>query len=217
MNVQAICNLIRHACEQELVNGHLRQLLNDQIERLHHTIDLPEENPIDTLHQFISDYIAHVPEFLETLFEASKEAGISCFINPFLAIAEENFLSPVYQGDLHTGLDALINKAYFAHRLIEEVNDSYMVQTGTALIPLNMTWANLIIHAILGEQFANKLDTVIEQSVKQIMSSQNVYDSGRFNTFTNERDPEQWINTWSRWKSLSLNATVDLKFTSTTS
>ncbi len=214
MDVQAIRNLIGRVKELEAQNGHLQKLMGDQIEQLHHTIELPKESACETLLIFAIDYIEHVPDFLEALDEASQEAGIHSFVAPFLDIAEENFMSPVTQGQPLNGLDLLLDKAYFAHRLIEEVNDQYLIKAGSALIPMNMTWANLIIHSILGEHFANELDVIVDKTVDQMMRSQAIYHEEKFKEFIHNRSAEEWISIWSRWNCLSNNLGIELKFTS---
>lgn len=215
MDVQAIRNLIGRVKELEVQSGHLQKLIGDQIEQLHHTIELPEENACEALLIFTIDYIDHVPDLLEALDEASQEAGIHSFMAPFLSIAEENFMSPVMQGQPLNGLDLLLDKAYYAHRLIEELNDQHLIKTESTLIPMNMTWANLIIHSILSESFANELDVIVDKTVDQMMRSQPIYHQEKFNTFIHNRSTEEWIRIWSRWNCLSNNLDIALKFTST--
>ncbi|MGI9275870.1 MAG: hypothetical protein ACR2PT_13645 [Endozoicomonas sp.] len=214
MDVQAINDLIDDAKKHEAHNRHLQALVCDQLEQLHHSIELPEDTACDTLLKFVTEYIDHVPEFLDALDQASRELNIESFITPFLDIAEENFLAPKIQGQTDIGLFELLDKAYFAHRLIEDVNDSYMAKTGSTMIPMNMTWANLIIHAILGEKFGNELDAIVEQTVRQMMRSQEIFNEGKFRDFVNQRDPEEWVNTWSKWHCLSSKMGIELKFTS---
>ena len=183
MGVQAIRDLISQAKLLESQNKHLHKLIDDQIEQLHHAIELPDQNACETLILFTIDYINHVPDFLEALDASSKEAGISHFISPFLDIAEENFMAPAIQGDPVNGMDVLLDKAYFAHRLIEDVNDQYLNKTGSTLIPMNMTWANLIIHSVLGDHFANELDIIVDKTVDQMMRSQAIYHEEKFKEF----------------------------------
>lgn len=214
MDVQAISNLIDCARKHEEGSGHLQSLVCQQVEHLHHTIELPEDMASETLLKFAVEYIDHIPDFLEALDQASKELDIEAFISPFLSIAEENFLAPVLQSQNNVGLFDLLDKAYFTHRLIEEVNDSYLSRIGCALIPMNMTWANLIIHAILGEEFGNELDKIAEQTARHMMRSQELYNDRMLKDFANKRNPEQWVSTWSKWNCLSSRVGIELKFTS---
>ena len=213
MDVRAVRDLIERTKIIESQSKHLQQLICDQMERLHHTIELPEDDACESVIRFVVEYIDHVPEFIEALYSASEEVGIQTFIFPFLDIAKENFLAIVTQNDPLNGLDALLDKAYFAHRLIEEVNDQYLQKTGSTLIPMNMTWSNLIIHSILGEPFANQLDKVVEETVKHMMWTQGIYNQSQFESFTNMRNPERWIEIWTQFNCLSQKTDIELNFT----
>ena len=214
MDVQAISDLIDHAKKHEAQSMHLSALVEKQLNQLHHTIDLPEENACETLLKFVAEYIDHVPDFLRALEKASEELGIEGFIYPFLDIINENFMAPVLQSRSDVDMYELLEKSYFAHRLIEEVNDTYLAKTGSTLIPMNMTWPNLIIHAILGEEFGNELDSIVEQTVRHMMRSQTIFNPDKFQLFISQRDPEEWVNAWSKWNCMSHQMGIDLKFTS---
>ena len=214
MDVQAISDLINRAKEHEAQSMHLSALVENQLNQLHHTIELPEENACETLLKFVAEYIDHVPDFLRALEKASEELGIKGFIYPFLDIIDENFMAPVLQSRSDVDMYELLEKSYFAHRLIEEVNDTWLAKTGSTLIPMNMTWPNLIIHAILGEEFGNELDSIVEQTVRHMMRSQAIFNPDKFQLFISQRDPDEWVNVWSKWNCMSHQMGIDLKFTS---
>lgn len=213
MDVRAIRGLIEQTKTIESESKHLQKLVCEQMERLHHTIELPEDNACESVIRFVVEYIDHVPDFIEALYSASEEVGIQRFIFPFLNIAEENFLAIVTLNEPLTGLDVLLDKAYFAHRLIEEVNDQYLQKAGSTLIPMNMTWSNLIIHSVLGEPFANELDKVVEETVNHMMRSQGIYSQSQFESFTSMRNPERWIEIWTQFNCLSQRTDIELNFT----
>ena len=213
MDVQAIRQLIIQVKEQEAQSRHLQKLISDQIDQLHRTIELPEDNACETLLSFTMDYIDYVPDFLEALNEASRQVGVHHVISPFLDIVEENFMADTISDQPISGLDLLLDKAYLAHRLIEEVNDQYHIKTGSTLIPTNMTWANLIVHSILGEGFANELDVIVGRTVDQMMRSQPIFNEEKFSTLIHDHSAEEWIRIWSRWNCLSNNLGIELKFT----
>ncbi len=213
MSVQAIKNLIIQAKEQESVTRVLHRLINDRLPLLHPSIALPEENAGESLEQFTIHYIDLIPELIETLYAVSKDRRIAHFLQPFLHIIDENFISSTKQNNPLSGLDVLLNKAYFTHRLIEELNDWYLLKTGAGLIPLEITWANLIIHSIIGEHFANELDTIVDKTIEQKVSSQKNHTPILVNPSTNQQNPEKWLKVWSSWNNLSKNTGIDLKLT----
>lgn len=214
MDVQAISSLIDCAKDHEIQSQHLSSLVAAQLDDLHHTIELPDENGSDSLMRFVLEYIDHVSDFLKALERASSELSIEPFIYPFLDIIEENFMAPILQSRTDVGLYEILEKSYFAHRLVEEVNDAYLAKTGCTLIPMDMTWPNLIVHAILGEKFGNELDSIVEQTVKHMMRSKTVFNAELFNQFVEHRDPEEWVEAWSKWQCPGHQMGVDLKFTS---
>ncbi|OED41511.1 hypothetical protein ACH42_13860 [Endozoicomonas sp. (ex Bugula neritina AB1)] len=213
MEVQKIHALIHQATIVESENKHLSKQIDDQIEMLRHTMDLPEEDACSVVCEFALQYISHTPVFMECLYLASAQTGVESFIHPFLDIAEENFLSPITQSNRLVGLDDLLDKAYFTHRLIEELNDYYLIKSGVALIPVNLTWSNLIIHSILGEPFANDIDTIIEQTVQQIMRSQAIYNKKQFDAFINMKQRDEWIHLLTGLGKSSKTLDIELKFT----
>ncbi len=208
MDLKAINDLIRLAKHQESIDNKLFKLTLARLEDLHQSIEVSGENPEEALFQFAMDYIEHIPEFLNILFQTQETCGIKDFIAPFLVIAEENLLSSSTEAQL----EALLGKAYFIYRLMEEVNDAYQVKSGIALIPLNMTWDNLIAHTILGEAEANTIDDVVQSTVKSMLTSAHVYDKKRFNENVCYKDPQQLLALWSRWPDLSIDSKADVKF-----
>ena len=199
MDVQAVSSLIRCAKEHEQQNQHLFTLVSTQQSELHPSIELPCNNGSETLMKFIQEYVDHIPNFLGALESASSELSIAPLIQPFLRIIEENFMAPILQSRTDVGLYEILEKSYFTHRLIEEVNDAYQAKTGGILIPIDMTWPNLIAHEILGEEFGNELDSIVAQTVDHVMRSQEAFKTEKLNLYVERKDLEVWIETWSKW------------------
>ena len=205
MNVESIRELIRSANELEQKNHYLQKLINSQ--PLHHTIVLSDHNAHESLLTFARDYINSVPDVVAALGDVSRAAGIAGFIEPLLNIAVENFTVDL------SGLDQLLDKAYFAHRLIEEAADFYSNKTGSSLIPPEMTQANLIIHAILGEAFANRLDSAVDDIVSQLIRSQPVSHE-QIRDVISRSGAQQWVRIWSELNGVTKNLGIELKGTS---
>src|SRR5690606_14825542 len=88
-----------------------------------------------------------VPDMLEAAQAVANNAQLRPQLIPVLKVAEEFFLQPMEViSDTHRGLLLLLDEAYLAHRLVEEVNDRYVAHGGESLIPMNNTRANLIVH-----------------------------------------------------------------------
>ena len=171
MDITLLQQAIRAAKAHELKTGQLKQSLEHRIANLHHSIRLPANNSVPALLNFIIRYIEHVPEFVEAVLDIARESGIQASIEPVVQVACDFFLSPpelIEQRQEAVSLESLMDEAYLAHRLIEEVNDRYMNQVGAPLIPMDMTRSNLIIHHLIGEPFANQLDRAAQSAVNQI-------------------------------------------------
>ena len=161
MNTAAIRVQISRAQEHEASTGLLAKHLAAQLPHLHTAIQLPEVVRNVVMTRFVSAYIDQVPDLLDAANEVAREAGIESQITPILKIAEQFFAQPLPLLDGHEGLEGLLDEAYLAHRLVEEVNDLYIKHFQQPLIPLDMTVANLIAHQLIGEDFANQLDRLL--------------------------------------------------------
>lgn len=161
MNTQAIRDTIALARQHEHITAHLERRLQAQLPALHYAIQLPDDDPATALLHFVEAYIDQVPEMLEASANLALDAGISDCAQPLLRLAEDYFLKPPELLTGRVGLDELMDEAYLAHRLIEEVNDRFMSRVGIPLITVDTTLSNLVIHHLVGEPFANELDEAV--------------------------------------------------------
>jgi hypothetical protein len=205
VNVDIIRQTINNAKHAEDNNGHLAKILASRLNEIHRVIHLPKNNEINALFHFVNAYIDHVPNFIEAVAKEAKLAGLEAEIFPFLNLAEKYFLSPPLAVQEHLGLDELMDEAYLAHRLIEEVNDYYFLHTGAPLMPMDMTRANLIIHSLIGESFANKLDATVHDNVNALMRG----ETGKALKLKVAR-LENWSSTTHNWPCLSSNYGISL-------
>jgi hypothetical protein len=209
MNTAALREQIQHAHRHEAVTGQLLRQLEIQLPHLHPAIHLPEVDAKGVLNRFVTAYIDLVPDLLDAAYGVSIEAGIEGQIKPVLKIAEHFFTAPpaIMQG--HEGLDSLLDEAYLAHRLVEEVNDLYIKHFGQPLIPSNTTVASVIAHQLIGETFANQLDEAVHHAVDELL------DEESFALDSVEAYRERLVSpdteaAWKRWPSLSRQLGVGL-------
>lgn len=209
MNIAAVREQVNQAHQHEGQTGQLKKRLALQLPHLHPSIQLPEQGAQDTLARFVGAYIDQVPELLEAAHEVAREAGIESQITPVLKIAEAYFLQPpsVMQG--HVGLDCLLDEAYLAHRLVEEVNDLYIRHFQQPLIPLDTTVANLIAHQLIGETFANRLDEVVHHSLNQLLD-EDTFAADAVERYRAALSSPATGTAWQRWPCLSRQLDVDL-------
>ena len=202
MNIAALREQITRARQHETETGQLKEQLEKQLPHLHPSIHLPEADAQGALARFVGAYIDQVPELLEAANDVAREAGIESQIKPVLKIAEQYFLQPPTITNTHLGLGCLLDEAYLAHRLVEEVNDLYIRHFRQPLIPLDMTVANLIAHQLIGEPFANQLDEVVHHSVDEMLDDE-AFESDSVEAYRDKLTSADTGAAWKKWPCMS--------------
>lgn len=209
MNTPALRDLIQRALEHENSSQQLRRQLESQLARLHPAIRLPERDALGALTAFVVAYVEQVPDVLVAANQVAREAGIEDQVKPVLKVAEEFFLQPPALMAGHEGLDGLLDEAYLAHRLVEEVNDRYIAHLGQPLIPLDTTVANLIAHQLIGEPFANQLDKAVHHAVDGMLPA-DAFEQASVDAYRQRLASPQTAEAWKRWPCLSQQLGVAL-------
>lgn len=212
MNLELIEEKVDSANRHESETGTMLEKLASEIPNLPGVISLPDQDPAIALRDFIVEYINHAPSFIAAVSFAAKDAGIEEYVSPFLDVATNYFLEPVPESGVSGGLEELMHQAYLAHRLIEEVNDQYIVRAGIPLIPMEMTKANIIVHQLIGETLAVSLDEVVEQTASQMTARDSVYGSEQFKAYVETRKGPGWDQVWKQWTDMTNTLAIDLDF-----
>jgi len=210
MHTAALRELIQRAHQHEVATGQLARQLEVQLVRLHPAIHLPAGDAQGVLERFVAAYVEQVPEVLEAAQAVAREAGIEAQIKPVLQVAEQFFLQPPALMAGHEGLDGLLDEAYLAHRLVEEVNDRYITHLGQPLIPLDTTVANLIAHQLIGEPFANQLDEAVHHAVEGLLD-EAAFAQDSVQAYRARLSHPQTEVAWKRWPCLSRQLGVELE------
>jgi hypothetical protein len=209
--ISQIRETIRQAKAAENESHALSSFLRTQVHRLHPAIDLPKQDPHEVLVEFVTRYIEHVPEFLDALSALMNEAGIYEQGRCFLEIAEDFFIEPPELLAEHTGMRALIDEAYLAHRLVEEVNDRIVAMCGVPLTPMDLTFSNLVVHQLLGEDFANQLDLAVHYSIEALMPLNTFVKANGFRNYVRTHRSEDWHDTLRRWPCLAGDSAISFQ------
>ncbi len=210
MNTAALREQIQRAHQHETQTGQLARQLETQLPHLHSAIQLPQANAKGAMTGFVTAYIDQVPDLLDAANGVAREAGIESQIKPVLKIAEQFFLQPLKIMDGHVGLAGLLDEAYLAHRLVEEVNDLYIKHFGQPLIPLDMTVANLIAHQLIGEAFANQLDEAVHHAVDEMLNDES-FALESVEAYRDKLASPDTGAAWKRWPCLSRQLGVVLE------
>lgn len=179
MAPSTIRETIRAALQRESETNQLRSRLQEQLPNLQHKLVLPDLEPVAALMHFITGYVESVPSCLSLVTAVSKRLGFFDYAAPFLHLAEDYFLQPPDDLPQDGGLEALLDEAFLAHRLLEEVNDHHVRHTQRPLLPVDMTEANIIVHHLLGDDFAARLEQLVQYTAGQLLHREHVWDQVR--------------------------------------
>ena len=175
MSVSDIRETIDAAIASERDSDLYRARLNEQLPRLREKLVLPEENPVQAVLDFASSYIDSVPAALTLVTAVSKRLGFHEYAAPFLHMAEDFFLAPPEELEGEVGLEALLDEAFLAHRLMEEVNDHHIRQLQRPLLPMDMTEANIIVHHLLGDPLATRLEQLVQLTARDLLHREHLW------------------------------------------
>ncbi len=126
--------------------------------------------------QFAIEYIEMAPRLIECVDACAREAGTAQLFDPFVNAAIGYFTAPSALLVHYDGLDGLLIRAYLCHRLMEDMYENNRSFRRSQLVDLEATRANLLVHELIGEPFANELDDAVAITVRQIAGSPDYYD-----------------------------------------
>lgn len=211
MPFHLISELITQAKAQEQETKQLARQLEKMTNGLHSTIHISgEKKSAVSLTAFVLKYIEHAPKYLTVMVKASIEARMEEWIFPVIKLTEDFFLHPPSVVGQEKSLTRLMESAYLAHRLIEEINDRYFLEAGQVLIPVDMTTANLIIHQLIGEPFSNQLDVLCVELANDLMTSRRKKIAQQTVGITPEKQ-RLWIQAWQHWSDVLDEKNVSIK------
>ncbi len=211
-SIARIRSLIVRAREEDQRSGGLISLFAGRTRDLHGAISLPEQRAAQLLADFVGRYIEQVPNFIEAITAITREAGIYPRIQPLLTIACDYFITPPDIVGGNSPLESLLDEAYLAHRLLEEVNDRFIGYCGIPLVPMDMTRANVIAHELIGEPFANELDQAVLFSA-ELLLNQYRFEGEGFEAYIQTHQRSGWTEELARWPCLAEDLAIDLRFT----
>ena len=210
MNTEALQQLIQKSVTEEQQTGELHQLLQQRLETVERIVQLPEIEALERLYEFVIRYIQQVPQMLEDLHQGAVEAGLLNYVSPILEVVEGFFMAPPKELNSDSGLAALMDEAFLAHRLFEEVNDTYIMRVGQPMIPFDMTMSNVIVHSLISEPYANDLEQVVMVATKGIFGEEKAYEKNeKFLAFMDKKDNDNLIKIAQRWPCMSTQMGLD--------
>lgn len=201
MTPQAVLEIIDQARRQEARSGAFLRQMKEKAARLPGSVVVDGYQPATSLFQFAVEYIEMAPRLIECVDACAREAGITELFQPFIDAAIRYFTQPSVLLVRYDGLDGLLIRAYLCHRLMEEMHDNNRSIRASELIDLEATRANLLVHELIGEPFANELDDAITVTVLQIAGTPDYYNLD-LDPFVDQVNNQAWD--WMRqyWENL---------------
>ena len=201
MTPQAVLEIIDQARRQEARSGAFLRQMKEKAARLPGSVVVDGYQPATSLFQFAVEYIEMAPRLIECVDACAREAGKTELFQPFVDAAIRYFTQPSVLLVRYDGLDGLLIRAYLCHRLMEEMHDNNRSIRASELIDLEATRANLLVHELIGEPFANELDDAITVTVLQIAGPPDYYNLD-LDPFVDQVNNQAWD--WMRqyWENL---------------
>ncbi len=179
MDIPGIKETIATALQSERRTPLFARKLEQQLPALGDKLVLPREQPVAALMAFVSEYVESIPGCISLVTAVSKRLGFYDYVAPFLNMAEDFFLHPPGELAEEGGLEALLDEAFLAHRLLEEVNDHHIRHLQRPLLPVDMTEANIIVYHLLGDEVAGRLEQLVQYAAQQLLTREYVWDRVR--------------------------------------
>lgn len=208
MSTDTIREIIANAKAQEQCSGALQNYFDEQLPALGRHLLLPAAEPAHKLVRFVEQYIDYVPQFIDSATTISRRTGAYAYTAPFLHIAEDYFLTPPNDLNQETGLLALLDESFLAQRLLEEINERHNRHFQQPLLPLDMMRSNLIVHHLIGDHLANRLDSLVAHAVQRLVDREHLFEQQRYAGF---KPQHVTARAWQELPCLSRNADVDLR------
>lgn len=124
----------------------------------------------DHLAAFLADYGRLLPVLLVELDQGCHRLGLASASQQLLIILDQ-FFAAIEPSRFDYGLVGVLDKVYFGHRLVEELHDQLFLRLGQPLLSWDTTMANLLIHTLIGDSYATRLDLTAQEIISHLPSS----------------------------------------------
>lgn len=122
---------------------------------------------VQSLGQMLIHYVQLLPAMIEEFHQCCQHPQIQRSVGRLTTIISE-FFEAIDPQRFHYGLIGILDKAYFGHRLLEEFHDQLRLQTGQPLTQWDLALANLIVHSLIGDEYANRLDMAVMEVIDSL-------------------------------------------------
>lgn len=142
------------------------QWVIEHSKNLHKMIEIPQGQQQKTLVEFVDQYFEFLPSCIEAFIDISASINVYEYTGILLNIAVDFLTQDDLVTDPENKLVSVLAQTYLAYRTLEELNDRCCGYVGQPLIPADTMMANLVVHHLLGEDFANELDFAVHYALE---------------------------------------------------
>ncbi|MHA7878708.1 MAG: hypothetical protein ACX931_02880 [Saccharospirillum sp.] len=112
----------------------------------------------------LTQYGQLLPALIAQLRDRCQQTELAPVMNKLDRIVSDFFVE-IDTAQLDYGFIGLLDKLYFGHRLMEEFHDQLRLQAGHPVLPWDLSLANLIVHGLIGDEYANRLDMAVMEVI----------------------------------------------------
>lgn len=152
---------ISNALEQALKAPDGEQSLQRFLEKFHQKhpslFSVEHGDQDDRLTKMLKQYISLMPVLLGEAEQACRSLGQTEAFYQLASIIDQ-FFAAIDPQRLDYGIVGILDKVYFGQRLLEELHDRVRLGQGQPFLSWDMAMANLVVHTLIGDAYANRLD-----------------------------------------------------------
>jgi len=158
LKLEAMEVQIAAALEDEARTGRLARVLRDNARSQGR---IPSGEELEGAVTFVTQYVQHVPSYMQAGLEAANRAGVGPAMRAVLEDAQAYWAMTMDIIPDQLGLLGILDDAYCSLTLMQGVSDRYTMETGFPFFPDDLTMANQAVRQLIGEPEASQLDMYV--------------------------------------------------------
>ncbi|GAA3963532.1 hypothetical protein [Allohahella marinimesophila] len=180
MTLDVVDEIINSGVRRDFEASGLQLWIGRRLGQLPGRISIADKDAGAALGAFVRLYISVVPALLQCLARDAEPDGL---LSAICAQCVRYFTELPEAVTGQSGVSGLLIKAYRCHRLVEEFRDTYPDLGRSEAFHFVNDEANLLVHQLVGEPFANEVDMACENDLDQLInqvSGPSGFDSRAF-------------------------------------
>ncbi|MBU2713485.1 hypothetical protein [Zooshikella harenae] len=169
MIIQTLSRIIDKTLKDGATLKAYNRYLVSEAADLSQILHLPKNEIPSYVQGFVLSYIRAVPKLLNYVEKLFKKYHILDDWLPALKVMVNFFIAPMDLVKRQSDIHQLMLEAYLAMRILEEINEFFLDEAHTPLLPDKIAYVNVVMHTIIGESIARILDEVVFEVVHSML------------------------------------------------